>query len=286
MIDEQLKQVKFNILSQPLYFNFWNFYPNLNFNRLINISPFPYQPEYLRFIDNNSNFYPFFHQNQPSAYRDANSHFQNFSETKEISINITKNENIEKIKTNILKNDNENINNKKNINKDYILLKKKRKKIPDKENINNNKKKILKKEIYKKEDDVLTNLIYRINTNDENIYFYSCSKRYNKLIAYLNCRDKKCQSKAKYNLATKEFTLLSGHSFNIQTHSYIFEGSHFSTIDSLKYMKENPWVKGIEIFKKKHNIINEIILNPFKRKEMFIVEKKNCIDKTDFSDGK
>ena len=48
--------------------------------------------------------------------------------------------------------------------------------------------------------------------------------------------------------------IISGAAFrhynvNAKEVTYIFEGSHFSTIDSLKYMKENPWVKGIEIFK-------------------------------------
>lgn len=66
----------------------------------------------------------------------------------------------------------------------------------------------------------------------------------------MNCKDTNCYAKAKYNLNTKEINILSEHTKKIENHSYISYSSHYSTIDSIIYMKNNPNIKGIEIMKK------------------------------------
>lgn len=119
----------------------------------------------------------------------------------------------------------------------------------------------------------ITNLLFREKTKDNIIYFFYCSKMYKNIIVYLNCHDRKCKAKAKYNLKTKEVLLLTKHTTNHEGFSYISDGSHSSTIKIVKYMIQNPNIIAIEINRSKYNVLDNITIINKSNNNNFIIQK-------------
>lgn len=185
---------------------------------------------------------------------------------------LSEEEKINEIKENKNLNENSNLNENENLKKNEKLAKEND--LEENEELNKTTNCLSQTTLtMSKYPALVTNLIFREKEHDRNIYFFFCSKIYNNTIAYLSCRDKKCLSKAKYNLVTKEIKILSEHSKPISAHSYITGYSHISTILILEFMKENPKVKGIEILKDGKNILENLTILGKTIKNKFVVKK-------------
>ena len=119
-------------------------------------------------------------------------------------------------------------------------------------------------------------IIYRIDSNDNNIYFYRFISIKKGDIFLLRCQDKCCRSKAFYNFETKEICIYEEHSIDIQNHIYLSDKSNDYIKGLIFYMKNNKEILSLEIFSdnSKH-IINNMKINHSLKKEK---QKDNIIN--------
>ena len=126
----------------------------------------------------------------------------------------------------------------------------------------NNKNQIKKVKNIEKSKPYINKVIYRKDSDNDNIYIYRfiSSKKGN--IYLLRCQDKSCRSKAFYNLESKELCIYEDHSIDINKHIYLSDKSNNFIKELILYMKNNKEISSLEIFSdNSKNITNNIIEN-------------------------
>ena len=87
------------------------------------------------------------------------------------------------------------------------------------DNSNNNYKIKSKRKSFDKQNKKISKIIYRKNNDSIYIFRYVTSKKDDAYL--LRCQDKHCQSKASYNMRTKELLIYEKHSIDMQNHIYL-----------------------------------------------------------------
>ena len=123
----------------------------------------------------------------------------------------------------------------------------------------NNKNQIKKVKSGEKSKPYINKVIYRKDSDNDNIYIYRfiSSKKGN--IYLLRCQDKSCRSKAFYNLESKELCIYEDHSIDIKNHTYLSDKSNDYIKELILYMRNNKEISSLEFFSdNSKNITNNI----------------------------
>ena len=125
------------------------------------------------------------------------------------------------------------------------------------DNSNKNYKIKSKRKSFGKQNKKISKIIYRKNNDSIYIFRYVTSKKDDAYL--LRCQDKHCQSKASYNMRTKELLIYEKHSIDMQNHIYLSDRTQNSIKELISFMNQNKDVLSLEIFDdNSKKIINNI----------------------------
>ena len=125
------------------------------------------------------------------------------------------------------------------------------------DNSNKNYKIKSKRKSFGKQNKKISKIIYRKNNDSIYIFRYVTSKKDD--VYLLRCQDKHCQSKASYNMRTKELLIYEKHSIDMQNHIHLSDRTQNSTKELISFMNQNKDVLSLEIFDdNSKKIINNI----------------------------
>ena len=114
------------------------------------------------------------------------------------------------------------------------------------DNSNKNYKIKSKRKSFGKQNKKISKIIYRKNNDSIYIFRYVTSKKDDAYL--LRCQDKHCQSKASYNMRTKELLIYEKHSIDMQNHIYLSDRTQNSIKELISFMNQNKDVLSLEIF--------------------------------------